>query len=272
MTTVAVPADEVQGDGSAPGGIVRHHGAARAPDHLRRQGLVLPGIDFLDPRRHHAHGGKAAFQRGPVGDGIGPEGEPADDEGRSGGFAHREDDPPAPLPAVGAQVPGADDGDGGTEAENLRRGRGGVEIEPQRRVGAFGEQFRIVIVPAGDEAEALFPDLLKLFVGPFQFAGRELFRKRPVGPEGLPERVRILAEHGRGGAEMLHEQMPGDGLVTQHPVQGAEGGSFVVVLHLFLRQDRAGKRKTTQTVSDLCCFSMLFNDSVRFYRISRASP
>ena len=218
---------------------------------------MLPGIDFLDPRCHHAHGGKAAFQRGPVGDGIGPEGEPADDEGGTGGFAHREDEPPAPLPAVGAQVPGADDGDSGTEAENLRRGGRCIEIEPQRRVGAFGEQPGIVIVPVGDETETPFPDLLELLGRPFQFAGRELLRERPVGPEGLPERVRILAEHGCSGAEMLHEQMPGDGLVAQHPVQGAEGGSFVVVLHLFCA--KIGRENEKQhKPSPICVVSVCF--------------
>ena len=226
-----VAPDEVQGDGGAPGGVVRHYGAAGRPDNLPGQLRVLPGIHLLDARRHHADGGEPAFQGRPVGDSVGPEGEAADDARRHGRLAHGEHQPPAPVPPVRAEVAGAHHGDAGAHLEDGGRGRGRVEIEGEGRILAFGEEGRVVLLAIGDHAEAPGPDAVQLPGRPFQEPAVQLVREFPVRSQSLAEGGALQVEDGRRRPEALQQGVPGGGYVAQRLVEGAKGGSFVCACH-----------------------------------------
>ena len=180
-----------------------------------------------------------------MGDSVGPEGKAADDARRYGGFAHGEHEPPAPVPPVWAEVPGANDGDAGAHLEDGGRGRGCVEVQGERRIPAFGEEGGVVLLPEADHAEAPARDAVQLSRRPFQEFAVQLVREFPVRPQGLPEDGFVEVEYGCRRSEMLQQGVSGGGHVAQRLVEGAEGGSFVSACHGVFSA-KVGKRAKKQ--------------------------
>ena len=182
----AVPPDEMQGQRGCPGRVVGDQPASRGGRHVVGEGTVTERIYAVDAGGHHPDGGQPAFEGGPVGDAVGSERQSADDPGPAATAGEGHDDPLAPFRSVGTDVPGPDDGYGGTVVEQVRQGGTAADIQAKRRVFAFPQQGGIIFFAIADEPEAVFPD-------PFQ-AADGIFQRLRGQPGQVAGRARDLPE------------------------------------------------------------------------------